>query len=292
VTDFLQLTVAGISIGSIYAMVAIGFVLLWQTSNTINFAQGEFVVVPAFTMVLFLIVFQLPFAAAMLATILVSTVLLGVLVKEVLVTRLLKMGVLPLVIATIGLSLLIRYSLQQFWTPLALPFPPLFSRDPIRLGTLVLAWEELMNVLFAAVVIGALQLFIKRTKLGWAMQAVAQNRTLASVLGINVSRLVTVTFILNAALTAVAAILIAPVYLVKYDIGVGLGLKAFYAAIIGGFNQIRGALLGGLLVGLVETYSAAYISSQFRDAFALVILIAVLMLKPEGLWGVKEEWSS
>ena len=291
-TDFLQLTVAGISIGSIYAMVAIGFVLLWQTSNTINFAQGEFVVVPAFTMVLFLIVFQLPFAAAMLATILVSTVLLGVLVKEVLVTRLLKMGVLPLVIATIGLSLLIRYSLQQFWTPLALPFPPLFSRDPIRLGTLVLAWEELMNVLFAAVVIGALQLFIKRTKLGWAMQAVAQNRTLASVLGINVSRLVTVTFILNAALTAVAAILIAPVYLVKYDIGVGLGLKAFYAAIIGGFNQIRGALLGGLLVGVVETYSAAYISSQFRDAFALVILIAVLMLKPEGLWGVKEEWSS
>ena len=291
-TDFLQLTVAGVSIGAIYAMVAIGFVLLWQTSNTINFAQGEFVVVPAFTMVLFLVIFRLPFAAAMLATILMSTLLLGVLVKEVLVTRLLKMGVLPLVIATIGLSLLIRYSLQQFWTPLALPFPAIFSRAPIRLGALILSWEEVMNVLFAAAVIGALQLFIKRTKLGWAMQAVAQNRTLASVLGINVSRLVTVTFMLNAALTAVAAILIAPVYLVKYDIGVSLGLKAFYAAIIGGFNQIRGALLGGLLVGVVETYSAAYISSQFRDAFALVILIAVLMLKPEGLWGVKEEWSS
>jgi branched-chain amino acid transport system permease protein len=267
-------------------------VLLWQTSNTINFAQGEFVVLPAFAMVLFYVVFRLPFAAAVLATILVSTLLLGFLVKEVLVTRLLRMGVLPLVIATIGLSLLIRYSLQQFWTPLALPFPPLFSHVPIRLGEIVLSWEELMNVLFAAVVIGALHLFISRTKLGWAMQAVAQNRTLASVLGINVSRLVTITFVLNAALTAVAAILIAPMYLVKYDIGVGLGLKAFYAAIIGGFNQIRGALLGGLLVGVVETYSAAYISSHFRDAFALVILIAVLLLKPEGLWGVKEEWSS
>ena len=290
--DFLQLTVAGVAIGAIYAMVAIGFVLLWQTSNTINFAQGEFVVVPAFTMVLFLVIFRLPFAAAMLATLVVSTLLLGVLVKEALVTRLLKMGVLPLVIATIGLSLLIRYSLQQFWTPLALPFPAIFSRDPIRLGALIVSWEEVMNVLFAAAVIGALQLFIKRTKLGWAMQAVAQNRTLASVLGINVSRLVTITFMLNAALTALAAILIAPVYLVKYDIGVGLGLKAFYAAIIGGFNQVRGALLGGLLVGVVETYSAAYISSQFRDAFALIILIAVLMLKPEGLWGVKEEWSS
>jgi len=185
--------------------------------------------------------------------------------------------------------MLIRYSLQQFWTPLALPFPPIFSRDPVRVGTVIVSGEEVMNVLSAAAVIGALQLAITRTKLGWAMQAVAQNRTLASVLGINVSRMVAVTFMLNAALTAVAAILIAPVYLVKYDIGVGLGLKAFYAAIIGGFNQIRGALLGGLLVGVVETLSAAYISSHFRDAFALVILIAVLLCKPEGIWGVKEE---
>ncbi len=289
--DFVQLTIAGVSIGAIYAMTAIGFVLLWQTSNTINFAQGEFVVLPAFAMVLFFVILRFPFVAAMLATVIVSTLLLGVGVKELLVTRLLKMGVLPLVIATIGLSLLIRYSLQQFWTPLALPFPAIFSREPIRLGTVIVSLEEIGNILFAAVVIGALQLFITRTKLGRAMQAVAQNRALASVLGINVGRLVTITFVLNAALTALAAILIAPVYLVKYDIGVSLGLKAFYAAIIGGFNQIRGALLGGLLVGVVETLSAAYISSHFRDAFALVILIAVLLLKPEGIWGVKEEWA-
>jgi len=291
VGDFVQLTIAGVSIGAIYAMAAIGFVLLWQTSNTINFAQGEFVVLPAFAMVLFFVILRFPFVAAMLATVIVSTLLLGVGVKELLVTRLLKMGVLPLVIATIGLSLLIRYSLQQFWTPLALPFPAIFSREPIRLGTVIVSLEEIGNILFAAVVIGALQLFITRTKLGRAMQAVAQNRALASVLGINVGRLVTITFVLNAALTALAAILIAPVYLVKYDIGVSLGLKAFYAAIIGGFNQIRGALLGGLLVGVVETLSAAYISSHFRDAFALVILIAVLLLKPEGIWGVKEEWA-
>jgi len=292
VADAVQLFIAGISIGAIYAMAAIGFVLLWQTSNTINFAQGEFVVVPAFAMVLFWVVFRLPFPAAVVATLLLSTLLLGLFVKEVLVNRLLRMGVLPLVIATIGLSLFIRYSLQQFWTPLALPFPPIFSRTPIQVGGVVFSGEEVMNVLSASIVILALQLFISRTKLGWAMQAVAQNRTLASVLGINVSRLVAITFMLNAALTAVAAILIAPVYLVKYDIGIGLGLKAFYAAIIGGFNQIRGALLGGLLVGVVETFAAAYISSSFRDAFALIILIGVLLLKPEGIWGVKEEWSS
>jgi branched-chain amino acid transport system permease protein len=273
-------------------MTAIGFVLLWQTSNTINFAQGEFVVLPAFAMVLFWVVLRLPFAAALLATILVSTLLLGYGVRKLLVARLLQAGVLPVVIATIGLSLLIRYSLQQFWTPLALPFPALFPRVPMRLGEVLLAWEEVMNVVFAGAVIGALQLFVSRTKLGWAMQAVAQNRGLATVLGIDVARLVTVTFVLNAALTAVAAILIAPVYLVKYDIGIGLGLKAFYAAIIGGFNQMRGALLGGLLVGVVETLSAAYISGQFRDAAVLGILIAVLLWKPEGLWGVKEEWAS
>ena len=291
-TDFLQLLVAGISIGSIYAMTAIGFVLLWQTSNAINFAQGEFVVLPAFAMVLFWMVLRLPFAVALLATILASTLLLGFGVRKLLVTRLLQAGVLPLVIATIGLSLLIRYSLQQFWTPLALPFPALFPRVPMRLGAVVLAWEELMNIVFAGAVIGALQLFITRTKLGWAMQAVAQNRTLATVLGIDVGRLITITFVLNAALTAAAAILIAPVYLVKYDIGIGLGLKAFYAAIIGGFNQMRGALLGGLLVGVVETLSAAYISGPFRDAAVLAILIVVLLWKPEGIWGVKEEWAS
>ena len=290
-TDVLQLLVAGVSIGSIYAMAAIGIVLLWQTSGTINFAQGEFVVVPAFAMVLFWTVLHWPFVVALVATVVVSTVLLGVLVKKALVDRLLAMGVLPLVIATIGLSMLIRYSLQQFWTPLALPFPALFARDPIRLGPVIVSHEEIMNILFAALVIGVLQLFISRTKLGWAMQAVAQNRQVASVLGIDVSRMVTLTFAINAALTATAAILIAPVYLVKYDIGVEIGLKAFYAAIIGGFNQVRGALLGGLLVGIVETFSAAYLSSQFRDAFALLILIAVLLLKPEGLWGVKEEWS-
>src|SRR2546422_6827795 len=190
-------------------MTAIGFVLLWQTANTINFAQGEFVVLPAFAMVLFFVILKLPFALAMLATVLVSTLLLGVGVKELLITRLLKMGVLPLVIATIGLSLLIRYSLQQFWTPLALPFPAVFSRDPIRLGTIVVSLEEIGNILFAAVVIGALQLFITRTKLGWALQAVPHEPSLASVLCDHTAHLGALTFVLNASPTPRAAALIA-----------------------------------------------------------------------------------
>ena len=282
---------AGISIGAIYAMIALGFVLLWQTSNTINFAQGEFVVLPAFVMVFFYLILKWPFVPAFMMTVAVSTFLLGWVVRKVLITRLLEQGLLPLIIATIGLALFIRYSLQVFWTPLGLYFPPVFPRFTIHLGPLSLPMEELLNLVTAGLMILAVHLFITRTKLGWGMQAIAQNRSLAAVLGIDVSRLVTLTFVLNAALAAGAAILIAPIYLVKYDIGISLGLKAFYAAIIGGFNQIRGALLGGLLVGIVETLCAAYISNEFRDGYALIILIFVLMLKPEGIWGKKEEWA-
>jgi branched-chain amino acid transport system permease protein len=283
--------VAGLSIGAIYSLIALGFVLLWQTSNTINFAQGEFVVLPAFIMVFFYLVLKWPFALALVATILVSTFVLGYLVRKILITRLLEQGLLPLIIATIGLALLIRYSLQEFWTPLGMNFPPVFPRFSIRVGGIILPFEELMNLLVAGIIILAVHLFITRTKLGWGMQAIAQNRSLASVLGIDVNYLVTLIFILNAALAAGSAVLIAPIYLVKYDLGISLGLKAFYAAIIGGFNQIRGALLGGLVVGVVETLCAAYISNEFRDAYALIVLFIVLMLKPEGLWGAKEEWS-
>jgi len=291
VVDFIQLLVAGVSIGAIYAMIALGFVLLWQTSNTINFAQGEFVVLPAFLMLLFYLILKWPFVLAFIATIIVSTFVLGWLVRKVLIDRLLEQGLLPLIIATIGLALFIRYSLQVFWTPLGLYFPPVFPRFTIQVGAVSLPMEELLNLATAGVIILAVHLFITRTKIGWGMQAIAQNRPLAAVLGIEVSQLVTMIFLLNAALASVSAILIAPIYLVKYDIGISLGLKAFYAAIIGGFNQIRGAFLGGLLVGVTETLSAAYISAEFRDGFALIILIFVLMLKPEGIWGKKEEWT-
>ncbi len=289
--DLIQLLVAGLSIGAIYSMIALGFVLLWQTSNTINFAQGEFVVFPAFLMLLFYQTLKWPFAPAFTATVVISTFFLGWVVRKVLITRLLEQGLLPLIIATIGLALFIRYSLQVFWTPLGLYFPPVFPRFTVKVGPVLLPMEELLNLATAGLIILAVHLFITRTKIGWGMQAIAQNRPLATVLGIDVPQLVTMTFVLNAALAAVSAILIAPIYLVKYDIGISLGLKAFYAAIIGGFNQIRGAFLGGLLVGIVETLSAAYISNEFRDGYALIILIFVLMLKPEGIWGKKEEWA-
>lgn len=231
----------------------------------------------------------LPFPLAVPAALALSAGLLGLAVKRVLVDRLLDRGVLPVVIATLALGLLIRHGLQHFWTPLALPFPSLFGRSPLRLAGVAVSAEDAGNLAAAGLVILALHLFLQHTRIGAAMQAVAQNRTLAVTLGVDVSRMVAATFVLNAVLTGVAALLIAPVYLVKYDIGVGLGLKAFYAAIIGGFNRIAGALVGGLLVGLAETYTAAYLSAPYRDGVALALLIAVLLWRPAGLLGLREE---
>lgn len=283
-----QLLIKGLSLGAIYAMLAIGFSLLWQTSRTINFAQGEFVTIPAFLMVLLHLVLGIPFPLALLLTILTASFLLGFLMKRTLVQPLIEQGVLPLVVATIAVAFLVRDSLIFFWTPEALFFPSMISKKPLHLGDASFSALDLWNIIIAVLMISGLQLFIKRTKPGKALQAVAQNREVAAILGISVSGMILLAFVINAVLSAASAALIAPIYMVKYDMGLELGLKAFYSAIIGGFNEVRGALLGGLLVGVIETFTAAYISTQYKGAFVLLVLIGVIIFKPEGLLGTRE----
>ncbi|RMF88125.1 MAG: branched-chain amino acid ABC transporter permease [Nitrospinota bacterium] len=285
--SFLQLLVAGLATGALYAMVAIGFVLLWQTSGTINFAQGELVMLPAFLMVLFHVVLHWPFWLALVCTMLLCG-LFGLAMQRGIIQPLIKQDVLVIVLATLGLSMLLRYAVLVFWTPQVLFFPKIFSTTPIRLGQVVITAEDFWVVVIATGMILALWGFIKYTRLGKAMQAVAQNREAALLVGIRVSSLIGVTFVVNAILTAVAGVLIAPIYFVRWDMGLFLGLKAFYAAIIGGFNQINGALVGGILVGLTETFCSAYLSNSYRDVYVLVFLFLVLMLKPEGLLGVRQ----
>jgi branched-chain amino acid transport system permease protein len=283
-----QLLIKGLSLGAIYAMISIGFSLLWQTSRTINFAQGEFVTLPAFLMVLFYIVLHVPFIPALILTIFLSAFLLGFLMKKTLVEPLIERGVLPLVVATIAVSFLIRDSLVVFATPRPLHFPSVISSKLLNFAGATFSSVDLWNILLAIVMIYALHLFIKKTKLGKALQAVAQNREVAGILGINVQMMIVLAFVINAILVVFSAVLVAPIYMVKYDMGVELGLKAFYAAIIGGFNQVRGALLGGLLVGVIETFTAAYISTQYKSGVVLIVLIVVILFKPEGLLGTKE----
>jgi len=284
-----QLLIKGLSLGAIYAMIAIGFCLLWQTSRLVNFAEGEFVTIPAFLMVLFYSGFNLPYAPAILAAILLSAFLLGFVMKKTLVDALMPRGNTPFVVTTIALGFFVKDFLTVFATPEAQQFPSMFPQTSFQYAGLAFSSLDLWNILIAAVVIVGLHFFIRKTRAGKALQSVAQNREAAAIVGIDPQKMILLAFTINAVLAAFSATLAAPIYMVKYDMGNELGLKAFYAAIIGGFNQVRGALLGGLLVGVIETFTAAYISTQYKSGVVLCVLIAVILLRPEGLLGTKEQ---
>lgn len=287
-TDFIQLFMSGLATGSIYALAALGFTLLWQASGTINFAQGEFVMLPAFAMLAFMS-FGAPLSLSFLLTIVVAVFVLGWLFKRGLVDPLFKFGMMPIVVATIGLSIALRNGVRAGYSAEAHPFPSLFADKLFNVAGVTVTMADLGTFALAVAIVLATQAFISKTVTGRAMQAVAQNTESASVLGINVPRMIFYTFAINAALAVAAALLVTPTYLAKFDMGEGLGTKAFFAAIIGGFNNSRGALLGGLIVGVAENLASAYISPAYKDAVALVIFMVVILFKPQGLLGKKEE---
>ena len=287
-TDFLQLFFSGLATGSIYALAALGFTLLWQASGTINFAQGEFVMLPAF-MLLGFMALGAPLLVSFVLTILLAVLLLGWLFKRGVVDPLFKFGMMPIVVATIGLSIALRNGVRAGYSAEAHPFPSLFADKIYNIAGVTITLQDIGTFALAMVIVLATQAFLAKTITGRAMQAVAQNTESASVLGINVPRMIFYTFAINAVLAVAAALLVTPTYLAKFDMGEGLGTKAFFAAIIGGFNNSRGALLGGLIVGVCENLAAAYISPAYKDAVALIIFMVVILFKPQGLLGKKEE---
>ncbi len=287
-TEILQLVVSGLATGAIYALAAIGFSLLWQTSQTINFAQGEFVMLPAF----FILIagnLGLPFWAAALIGIAVSVLTLGILFKWIVVDPMIRHGVMPLVIATIGLAIALKEGVKEFYSAQAQPFPPLAEATNITVAGVVFSLQSIVNLAVAVTAVVAVQLFLARTYTGLCMQATAQNPGVARILGINVDRMILYTFVINAALVALASILVTPIYLAKFTNGETLGIYAFIAAIIGGFNQVRGAIVGGLILGVLDNFAAAYLSAQYRNALPLLILILVILVRPQGLLGRAEE---
>jgi branched-chain amino acid transport system permease protein len=286
--SFIQLLVSGLATGAIYALIAVGFTLLWQTSQTINFAQGEFVMLPAF-FILVAMNHGAPFWLASLIGIALSVVILGVLFKFIIVDPMLKHGVLPLVISSIALSLFLKETVKDFYSSQAQPFPSLVPAADVHIFGAVISTQSIAVLAVAIATVAALSLLLNKTRLGRMMQATAQNSTLAQILGVNVRRMVLYTFLVNAVLVAIASILISPIYLAKFSNGDTLGLAAFLAAIIGGFNQVRGAILGGVILGILDNLSAAYLSSQYRAAFPLLILIVVILVRPQGLLGRVEE---
>ncbi|HSV59037.1 MAG TPA: branched-chain amino acid ABC transporter permease [Variovorax sp.] len=287
-TDFLQLVFSGLATGSIYALAALGFTLLWQASGTINFAQGEFVMLTAFAM-LACLSFGAALGLAFVLAIVLAVVVLGWGFKRGVVDPLLRFGMMPIVVATIGLSIALRNGVRAGYSAEAHPFPSLFADKLFNIAGVNLTLADIGTFGLAVAIVLATQAFLARTVTGRAMQAVAQNTESASVLGIDVPRMVFYTFAINAALAVAAALLVTPTYLAKFDMGEGLGTKAFFAAIIGGFNNSRGALVGGLIVGVAENLASAYISPAYKDAVALLIFMVVILFKPQGLLGRKEE---
>jgi branched-chain amino acid transport system permease protein len=282
--NFFQLVISGVATGSIYALVALGFTLLWQASGTINFAAGEFVMLPAFSMLAFQSM-GLPLWISFLLTLVVATILLGYGFKRAIVDPMRKFGVMPLVVATIGLALIMRSGVQIAFGAQAMPFKNVFGYQVFSIAGVHVSASDLGTLIVTFIVVFGLQAFLQRKVTGRAMQAVAQNTETARVLGIRVNRMIFYTFAINAILATLAALLVTPIYLAKFDMGILLGLKAFLAAIIGGFNNSRGALLGGVIIGVSENLVGAYISSAYMDGVALALFLLVILFKPDGLLG-------
>ena len=286
--DLVQLIVSGTATGAIYALAALGFTLLWQASGTINFAQGEFVMLPAFS-ILWFVAAGAPLWLAFLLACAVAMLLLGVGFKSIVVDPLIRHGVIPLVIATLGLSIGIKQTVRATFGAEAHPFPGTFPSGQFMLAGINISYADVGTLVLAGAIVAGLQAFLNRTVTGRAMQACAQNTEAARVLGIDVKRMVLYVFLINAVLAVVAALLITPTYLAKFDMGDSIGQKAFFAAIIGGFNQTRGALLGGVLIGVLENLVGFYVSPAYKEGVALVLFLLVILFRPEGLLGKSEE---
>jgi branched-chain amino acid transport system permease protein len=222
-------------------------------------------------------------------TCVIAVLVLGWGFKRGIADPLLRFGMMPIVVATLGLSIAIRNGVRAGFSAEAHPFPSLFGDKLIQVAGVTLTSADIGTLAAAVLLVLGTQAYLSRTVTGRAMQAVAQNTESATVLGINVPRMVFYTFAINALLACAAALLVTPTYLAKFDMGEGLATKAFFAAIIGGFNNSRGALLGGVIVGVSENLAAAYVSPAYKDAVALVIFMLVILFKPQGLMGQRVE---
>ena len=287
-SQFLQVLLSGLATGSIYALVAIGFTLVWQAAQTVNFAQGEFVMVPAFFVLVGTNFLGFPLALSLGLALLLAIVLLGAVFKKLVVDPILPSGGISLIIATMALGILLRESVKEFYGAEAQPFPAMFPTNPINVFGAVVSMQDMLNLLISLAVVVVLTLFLNRTRTGRCMQAAAQNPAVAEILGVNVKRMVMYAFLINAALAALASFLITPVYLAKFSNGETLGLVAFIAAIVGGFNQIRGALVGGLLIGVLDNLVATYVTAEYRAALPLILLIFIILVRPQGIMGTSE----
>jgi branched-chain amino acid transport system permease protein len=278
-----QYLLSGVTIGAIYALVALGFSIIFNASHVINFAQGEFVMIGGMTTVA-MAGAGLPLPAAMVAAVLLAA-LVGLALEKFAVEPARGAPVVTLIIITIGASILLRGLAALVWDKKLHTLAPFSGNAPIEIGGAALLPQSLWVLGVTVAIVLALSWFFGRTLLGKAMLATSHQRVAAQLVGINVRRILLVSFGLSGALGAVAGILITPITLTAWDVGTMLGLKGFAAAVLGGLGSGPGAVLGGLVLGVAETLSAGYLSSAYKDVIAFVLMLAVLFFRPTGILG-------
>lgn len=280
--DALQLLVAGVSQGCVYGLIALGFVLIYKATEVVNFAQGEMMMIGAFVAYTFINILAWPYVYGVIAT-LASMAIIGVLLERLLIRPMLGEPPFAVLMLTIGLGFLLRAVAGAIWgaEPKTLSTP--YSGDVLRLGEIIVGYSNLAIVLGTAALCLALFLFFRYSRLGIAMQAASQNQLAAVYSGIPVAKLVTGVWAVSAVIAAIAGVLVAPVSLIDPQIGF-IGIKAFAAAIVGGFGSLPGAMVGGLLIGVAEQFAGLYLPPGFSDVTAYIILLVMLFVRPQGIF--------
>lgn len=283
--ELMQFILSGLTVGAVYALVALGFTIIYNASDVVNFAQGEFVMLGGMiTVFAHGAGMPLPLAAVIA---IVITAGVGVALNKLAIEPARGAPVVSLIIITIGASIFIRGVTQLVFDKQLHRFPSFSGDDPIHIFGATLLPQSLWVMAGALVVFVALWLFFTRTLTGKAILATSNNRLAAQLVGISTSWVMTLSFAMSAGIGALAGVLVTPITLVSYDVGIALALKGFAAAMLGGMGNPKGALIGGFLLGLLEALTAGYISSQYKDAAAFIVILAVLFAMPQGLFGKK-----
>ena len=283
--QMLQFLFSGLTVGATYALAGLGFTLIYNASNVINFAQGEFIMLGGMLAVYFTHM-GFPLPVVMLLAILLPAIV-GVLVEKIAIEPVQGAETVTLIIITIGASVVIRGWVQVWLGKGTFSLPAFSGETPIEVFGAILLPQSLWVLGVTALVVVALWYFFARTLEGKAMLATSYNRLAAELVGINTSWVLFMSFVMAAALGALGGILVTPITLTSYDVGIMLGLKGFVAAVVGGLGNGLGAVLGGLLVGVLEAMGAGYISSSYKDAIPFVLILLILFFKPKGLFGGK-----
>lgn len=285
--EILQLLISGISLGCVYGLVALGFVLIYKATEMVNFAQGEMMMLGAFLGFTYINVLGLPFLLGVLATI-TSMAIIGIVLERVVLRPMIGEPPFATLMITIGLGFILRAVAGAIWgnDPKSISSP--YSGGVFRYGDLAIGYENLAVIAGTLVLCIALFLFFRSTRLGIAMQAASQNQLAAFYVGIPVKRTFSIVWALSACIAATAGILVAPITLIDPMMGF-VSIKAFAAAIVGGFGSLPGALIGGLIIGIAEQFAGLYGPPGSADMTAYVILLAMLFIRPEGIFATMQQ---